>query len=52
MDEFIARCIAHIQSIIDRLHADLDSMPEDVDIEPIRAAIQRFEDTLHQLHEK
>lgn len=51
MDDFMTRFIAHIQSIIDQLYADLDAIPEDTDTTAIIAAIQRLEDTLHQ-HEK
>lgn len=52
MDDLIARCIAHIQSIIDQLYADLDAIPEGTDTAAIKEAIQRLEDTLHQLNEK
>lgn len=48
MDDLIARCITHIQSILDQLYADLDAIPEGTDTAPIREAIQRLEDTLHQ----
>lgn len=48
MDDLMARCIAHIQSIIDQLYVDLDAIPEGTDTTPIREAIRRFEDTLHQ----
>ena len=48
MDDFIAHCIAHIQSIIDQLYADLDALPEDTDTAAIREAIQRMKDILHK----
>ena len=48
MDGLISRCIAHIQSIIDQLYADLDALPEDTDTAAIREAIQRMKDILRQ----
>ena len=52
MDDLMARCVAHIQSIIGQLYADLDAIPEGTNTAPIREAIQKLEDTLHQLNEK
>lgn len=48
MDDLMAKYISHIQSIIDQLYADLDAIPEGTDTAPIREAIQRLEDVLHQ----
>lgn len=51
MSDLLTRCITHIQSIIDQLYLDLDACQDDEHTAELRAAIQRLEDTLHQLNE-
>ena len=48
MDDLITRCIAHIQSIIDQLYADLGAISEDTDTAATREAIQWLEDAVRQ----
>ena len=48
MDDLMSRCISQIQSIIDQLYADLDTISDDTDTTAIREAIQRLEAILRQ----